>query len=223
MSYLICRKSITLSNLQSSVRLITYLHSGSRIRGLKRDPASYMTNPHGLVYGSLGSDYHSSIRSSLQLNKFEINIPDNLLLQCLTHKSFAHGSVPYNEKLDILGSHFLKLRASCYSIKPTLPQEADSAALVNGFNFNLLGSLENKQLIDKKRVGQLIKNLNLQNLVFWKMRNPQKGAQYNGEYQVLSTVLHSIIGAMLIHNGPEKTARFVDQTLFNKESKISLL
>ncbi|KAK5782488.1 mitochondrial 54S ribosomal protein mL57 MRPL15 PWA37_000574 [Arxiozyma heterogenica] len=206
------------------IRLITYLHSGSRVRGLKRDPASYMLNPYGLTYesvnkkvGSQASQFFSKIRNQLTFNKFDIKIDDRLLLQCFTHKSFAHGKVPYNEKLFIIGSHFLKVQASLHSIKSTDSQ--NSSGLVNGMNFDTLGSYESKNLLAEPKLFKFMESLGLHELVFWKKRDASGTKIFNGEPKIVSSVLNSVVGAILLTNGVEKASLFVNNFLLREHTE----
>lgn len=202
-----------------SMRTITFLNKGSRIRGIKRDPESYMKNPTGLEYNSFKKEtYQDKIRNSLQFDKFNIQLSDEVILQCLTHKSFAHGHVPYNEKLHLLGSQYLKLRSSLYSL-----QNGNEQNSINGFDFNNLGDLKNKTLTSKESLTEVTKKAGIDNLVFWKMRDVSQSSMYNGESKVLSTVLNSIVGAILTMNGSEIAAKYVDDFLLNKNNELSLL
>ncbi|CAL9731017.1 large ribosomal subunit protein mL57 [Monosporozyma unispora] len=211
---------------RNSLRFITYLHSGDRVRGIKRDPTSYMINPYGLTYetvqkekGLATSEFFSKIRNQLPLKKYNIAVDDNLLLQCFTHKSFAHGKVPYNEKLFIMGSHFLKVQASLYSIQNDNVKDKDF--LINGLNFNTLGSNKSKQILSECNLAQLMESLALNKLIFWKKRNVNESNDFNGEPKIASSVLNSVVGAILLTNGVEKTTLFVTNFLLkNKKANI---
>lgn len=207
---------------RDTLRLITYLHSGNRVRGIKRDPTSYMINPYGLTYdkvqkekGVSTSEFFSKIRNNLPLKKFDISVDDNLLLQCFTHKSFAHGKVPYNEKLFIMGSHFLKIQASVYSIKSNKAKDKDT--LINGMNFNTLGSTMSKQILSEYKLVQFMESLGLKELIFWKKRNVNENNDFNGEPKIVSSVLNSLVGAILLTNGEKKASSFVNDFLLNNE------
>ncbi|CCE65337.1 hypothetical protein TPHA_0K02040 [Tetrapisispora phaffii CBS 4417] len=210
-------------------RLITYLHSGPRIRGIKRDPESYLKNPKGLSYNNIKSDeYQQTIRKALNLEKYDINMSDDLLLQCLTHKSFAHGSKPYNEKLSLLGSQFLKYQASIYSINQKDTTKKDSTNIIendiNGLDFTNLGTSFSKLLISTAVLSKFVKEKKLNSLIFWKMRDNLKiDMKGSGEPLVCSTVLNALIGGMLSTNGIQKTKNFIEKELLNRENDISLI
>ncbi|QLG73483.1 hypothetical protein HG535_0E05670 [Zygotorulaspora mrakii] len=215
-------------HLNQMVRTITYLVPGSRVRGLKREPSSYLKSPKGLSYQEIKvSEYHDRVRKSLQFDENEIDLPNEILLQCLTHKSFAHGSKPYNEKLGLLGSHFLKYQASIHSIKqPQLlslvaPNKLQQA--VNGLNFANLGTQVSKFLISKPAMAAFVKAKNIDSLVFWKMKDPLKDSHHNGETTIFSSVLNALVGAILLTNGPEKANRFVSNCLLGVDKDISLV
>lgn len=212
----------------STIRYITYLHTGSRVRGLKRDPNEYLKTPTGLSYNELQQQqYHDKVRSSLNLSQYGINLSNDLILQCLTHKSFAHGSKPYNEKLSLVGSQFLKYYTSVYSLrsKELLSQVNDSKfqQSINGLNFTNLGTQASKLLISKKTTSDFIKHKQLDTLIFWKKRDPLKAEQFNGEHTVFSSVLNAIVGSILMMNGPKKTAEFIEAELLDLNKDVSLV
>lgn len=209
---------------RETIRFITYLHSGPRVRGIKRDPASYMLNPYGITYESANkerglqtSQFFSKIRNQLPFNKFNIKMDDRLLLQCFTHKSFAHGKVPYNEKLYIIGSHFLKVQASIYSVKLIDPNNTNM--LINGMDFSTLGSYESKKLFSESKLFNIMESLGLHKLVFWKKRDFNGTRIFNGEPKIVSSVLNSLIGAILLTNGLEKASLFVTDFLLGRNTE----
>ncbi|SCV04083.1 LAMI_0H13278g1_1 [Lachancea mirantina] len=211
------------------LRSITYLHSGTRIRGLKRDPAEYLRLSNGLLYSEIKPDqYHNKVRSRLNLEKYGIYLPDELIVQCFTHKSFAHGSMPYNEKLAALGAQFLKYQASIYSVssqeKP-LEQAAGaeiSPNSINGLEFSNLGTQFSKQLISKQTLSEVIKERGIDTLVFWKKRDPLKDAKFNGENSIFSSVLNAVVGGVLVTSGPEKASEFIGNELLDATKQSSL-
>lgn len=226
---LLVPRSMLVSPIWSPIRTITYLHTGSRIRGLKRDPESYLKNPKGLSYNAVKkSDYQDSIRNILNLQKYGINISDDVLLQCFTHKSFAHGLKPYNEKLSLLGSQFLKYQASIYSINEkellsTVAKDKIQKGL-NDLNFTNLGTQLSKLLISKESSSRFMQAKDLDTFIFWKMRDPlNKGEKFNGEVTISNSVLNALVGGMLITNGPVKTTNFIKNELLNNDSDISLV
>lgn len=217
-----------LRSRSQTVRLITYLNPGSRIRGLKREPSSYLKNPKGLSYQNINEqEYYDKVRQSLQFDKSEIDLPNDVILQCLTHKSFAHGSKPYNEKLSLLGSQYLKYQASIHSVRqhellsPVSQNKVQQA--INGLNFTNLGTQLSKLLISKSAMSAFVRAKNLDTLVFWKMKDPLKDSYHNGETTIYSTVLSALVGAILVTNGPEKANRFVSGILLNNDKEDSLV
>nr|CAI6462004.1 ASB_HP1_G0027160.mRNA.1.CDS.1 [Saccharomyces cerevisiae] len=123
-----------------SVRLITYLHSGP---------------PH----------FKDTVQKALHLDSFGIDLPEDVVLQCLTHKSFAHGSKPYNEKLNLLGSQFLKYQASIHSLRQNNVLSPVARGKVqrplNNLNFTNLGTQLSKFLISKDAIAEFIKEKHL--------------------------------------------------------------
>ncbi|SCU91251.1 LADA_0F08922g1_1 [Lachancea dasiensis] len=206
-------------------RTVTYLHSGNRVRGLKRDPSEYLRLPSGLLYTEVEPQtYQEAVRSQLNLKSNDITLSDDLILQCLTHKSFAHGGKPYNEKLALLGAQYLKYRASVHSLKSSSSASAQNEQKpINGLNFTNLGSQGSKLLISKKATAEVIRKRQLDSLIFWKKRDPLQNEVYNGEATVLSSVLNAFIGGILITNGPEKTSEYIQNEFLNPSKEASLI
>lgn len=221
-------KSFSPQTRKQIARFITYLHSGDRVRGLKRDPDYYLKNPRGLLYNSVrNSEVQDKVIESLRLKECDIDLPNDVILQCLTHKSFAHGSKPYNEKLSLLGSQFLKYQAAVHSLRqPDLLSPVADGKIqrpINGLNFTNLGTQVSKLLITKPVTARFIKEKELDSLIFWKMKDPLKDSHHNGETTIYSTVLNAFVGGILATNGPAKAVKFVEKVLLDKESKSSLV
>ncbi|SCU83435.1 LAME_0C05182g1_1 [Lachancea meyersii CBS 8951] len=212
----------------ASRRSVTYLHSGNRVRGLKRDPSEYLRLPSGLLYTEVEpSKYHETVRSQLNLQSHGITLSDDVILQCLTHKSFAHGGKPYNEKLALVGAQYLKFLASVFSLKlpvPLSPVAAQNTQKpINGLNFTNLGSQGSKLLISKKTTAEVIKKRQLDSFVFWKKRDPIQSAAYNGETAIYASVLNALVGGILLTNGPEKASQYIQSELLDSSKDASLV
>ncbi|CCH59821.1 hypothetical protein TBLA_0B10040 [Henningerozyma blattae CBS 6284] len=202
-----------------STRSLTYLHAGKRINGLKRDPSSFLINPHNLVYTDLNDDnYYNKIKESLNLEAYNIGLTNDLLLQIFTHKSFAHGQKAYNEKFQLLGTHFLKYYTSVYTVTQ-VSNDQDQ----NQLKFNRLGSLRSKLLIDKTVLSKFIELRKLNEFIFWKLRNPLKDLSYNGSDKVYSSVITALVGGILLTKGDKKAIEFINGEFLNDNSNESTL
>lgn len=223
------RKLITsqsiIKNLQPSSGIInsscslTYLHKGPRVRGLLRDEADYLVSPKGATYGE-------SEENLSNLKKFlgeEYKLPNNIILQVLTHKSFAHGLKPFNEKLAIFGSHFLKYKASLYAIKTE--DDLSSKYAVNGFQIEQLGTPKSKELISTRVAAEFIRSVaKIGDSIFWKKRDPLiTNPKVSGEESVFARSLEALVGAILLQHGKSKAEKFIDEILLNKSKEDSLV
>lgn len=206
-----------------SVRTVIYLHKGPRINGLRRDPESYLRNPSGVLFTEVQeNECQDKVRSILKLPKYGINLSNELILQCLTHKSFAHGSKPYNEKLNLLGAQFLKLQTCIHSLKNGSSVESRENGQLS-LQFSNLGTKFAKELTSKNTACAFIKSHNLGPFIFWKMRDPIKDGHINGETTIFASVLNAFIGAILSTNGSEKASKFIKGSLLDKEDLYSLV
>lgn len=201
-------------------RSISYLHIGKRVVGLKRDPQTFMVSPSGIKYTDFKNDtkFTDQVRKTLQFDKYQLHLTDKIILQCFTHKSFAHGFVPYNEKLSLLGVQYLKLLSSIKSIT-----NAKGISPINTYNFDKLGSIEAKNELNDSVIYNWLQNMKLTELIFWKKKSDVGNSRFNGEPKIMSTVLHSLIGALVLTNGEPKTCKYVNDFLLNKESRSPLL
>ncbi|AMD22589.1 HHL181Cp [Eremothecium sinecaudum] len=208
-------------------RSITYLHSGARVRGLKRDPVEMLKNPMGLHYDKVEpAQYQDVVRKNFNLESYGLQLPDYVILQCLTHKSFAQGCKPYNEKLAILGGQFLKYRAavtymqlstSVCKVNPKKIQEP-----VNGLNFANLGSVVAKSVLSKEVASEFVKSKNIDHLIFWNKRDINESAEFNGVHTIHSTVLNALIGSALTFHGHGKTIEYIEKELLDIKKEGSL-
>lgn len=209
------------AGMKFSVRSITYLHTGARVRGLKRDPGQMLKNPEGIQYDTFKQEHLSKVKDALHLDKYNVQLPDEVILQCLTHKSFAQGIKPYNQKLALVGSHFLKYQAAVYSLSQSGPAELSSQSstnIINGLNFSNIGTNFSKLLISKEVCAQHIHKRQLSSLIFWNKRGLNRSHKFNGEHTVLQTVLNAFVGSVYMLHGSEKAAEYVSQELLGESS-----
>ena len=64
---------------------------------------------------------------------------------------------------------------------------------------------------------------NLEPLVFWKVSDPLNDGPIKGKSKVMSTVLNSFIGAILLQQGEKKASQFIVEDLLNPSNTQSLL
>lgn len=206
------------SGIINPSRSVVYLHKGPRVRGLLRDESEYLLSPKGKKYGEEEENLSN-------LKKFlgdEYKLPNNLILQVLTHKSFAHGFKPFNEKLAIFGSHYLKYKTSLFSINGN--GDLSSQYAVNGLELGQLGSKPARDLISKHVLAQFIRFSNIGDSIFWKKRDPLiTNSEVSGEDSVFARTLEALIGALLLQHGKAKTEKFVDEILLNESRDGSLV
>ncbi|KAL6941266.1 hypothetical protein ACO0RG_002393 [Hanseniaspora osmophila] len=199
--------------------IATYLHSGSRVRGLKKNSDEYLTVQHNDKKLHIDrvdlSAYKSEIFDKLNMNKYGIDLDESLVLQCLTHKSFAHGLKPYNEKLSVMGYHFIKY----FAIVKDMTKLQNSE---NVNNKNIIGSAFSKKVLSNEVLNKVFEQHQLQDLVFWKKRAlDHNEGNFNGEFTVHSTCLKALVGAILLKNGQDKTSQFFEQEIYHKMVQLA--
>lgn len=192
-----------------------YLHQGPRVEGLKRDPKEVFVNHNGIEY-ELNQNNIKHIKTYLG-SKYEI--PDEIALQIITHKSFGNGIKPYNEKLAAMGSKLLSLFAAKHVVNK--PTEKDAKLVIDGKNLSILGSRIAKELYGRKSTGYFTKLNGLNEIMFWKSRNPTLKFESSGELKVSSQLLYSLIGAVNIYHGKAKAEEFISDNLIKGLEEVT--
>lgn len=183
-----------------------YLHRGPRIAGIRREPSEVLVLTTGHLYAS-SADNLKHIKQFL-LDKYAI--PDEMALQVLTHKSFANGIKPFNEKLLTMGSKLLNLWLAKYVVN----QPTQNELAVNGHNLDVLGTPMAKELSGKIALGVFAKTEKLNSVMFWKSYNSELSFEQSGELSVSAQMMYALVGAVTFVHGKKVAEEFVEQKLF---------
>lgn len=191
------------------IRLI-YLHKGPRVAGIRRDPELVLKTNGGLNYGS--KDALSPVKAFL-LEKFAV--PEDMVLQALTHKSFGNGITPFNEKLVVMGLKLMNL----FLAKHVVNQETSNENAINGKNLDVLGTPIAKELGGKMALGLFAKWHKLNSNMFWKSHNHDLTFVKSGEMKVSAHMMYALVGAVSYVHGKKAAEDFVrEKLLANKPS-----
>ncbi|EGW32496.1 uncharacterized protein SPAPADRAFT_61561 [Spathaspora passalidarum NRRL Y-27907] len=191
-----------------------YLHKGPRVAGLKRDPQEALVNSQGLKY-ELTDDNIKHIKTYLG-DKY--SIPDDIVLQVLTHKSFGNGIKPYNEKLAAMGSKLL----SFYLAKHVTKSANKDSFAINGRNLDVLGSPISRELGGLFTLGVFAKQQGLNQVMFWTTRNANLGFESSGELRISAQMMYALIGAVNFYHGKEVAELFIQERLIDQLEKITV-
>lgn len=175
---------------------------GQRVQGLIRDPSEILSTD-GVSYGATEENLGAlrNYLNSLQLSQ-KIELNDELLLQLITHKSFAHGSKPYNAQLSFLGEQVLQLTATTYVSK----QSSDKLAAI--------GSLGHRLLWSDKLLAAFAESKGIDKVFFCKKALP--GGKVDKLYKpkgIYSTITSSLIGAITAKYGKNIADEFIEREL----------
>lgn len=184
----------THTNTAIQCRTVVFVR-GSRVRGLVRDPEEILQS-NGIKYAQ-NDQTLSSVKSYLG---DEYQLPDKLLLQAITHKSFAHGTKPYNEKLAFLGEELLRLGASKHALKKT----PEYQFAVNDINFDSLGSLTQRLLVTDRLLSQYADQKGIDKVFFCRPSGDEKPKR------MYSTILSSLVGAIALQHGKKAAEKFIE-------------
>lgn len=193
----------------TSTRSVVFVR-GQRVQGLIRDPSEILSSD-GISYGYGENNSNISVLKnyleSLNLSK-KLEFDNDLLLQILTHKSFAHGLKPYNSQLSFIGEQTLQLIATKY--------------VLNQSNNELtaIGSIGHRLLWSDKLLAYFAQDKGIDSVFFCKKALP--GGKIDKLYKpkgIYSTITSSIIGAITCKYGKSIAEEFITTELiptFNK-------
>ncbi|ODV82785.1 hypothetical protein CANARDRAFT_30576 [[Candida] arabinofermentans NRRL YB-2248] len=201
----------------TSTRSVVFARN-ERIKGAIRDPEVILTS-NGVRYG-LNEENIKFVKSFLQSkSNGKYQLQDSLLLQVITHKSFAHGTQPYNEKLAYLGREILELIASKHAIS----QETSSAAAINNKNFDSLGSYCHRMITTDRLLTDFAISKGLSNIFFCRVALPngKESPSYKPK-GIFSTITSSLVGAIAAQHGMAAAEEFVETVVFEKVLKSVL-
>lgn len=191
---------------KTSIRSI-YLHKGPRINGLKRDPEQVFTNEQGQQYDNINENI-KYIQEFLQ-DKYKIT--NELALQVITHKSFANGIKPYNEKLSAMGSKILNLHLG----KLVIESNTQNQLAIENKNLDILGQPIAKELTGRLSLGIFAKVNKLNSIMFWNSYNAQGlSFETSGELKVSAQMIYALIGAINYTYGKAATELFINEKIF---------
>lgn len=175
--------------------------------GLRKDPKEYLT-----VNGVLYPGNQETLAPAKKLLGEEFSLSDDLILQAITHKSFAHGLKPYNENLAIIGKHFLRMETTSHAIN----QKSENPTAVNGINFDVCLSKISNLLSATASTSQISRESGIAKTIFWKSPRAETSSS-----TVDATAINALIGSVLLKLGQQKAKDFVRSRLLS--GKYSLV
>lgn len=193
-------------------RSLVYVNKSSKTSsrnggsGIKKNPEDYLS-----VNGVLYPGTVDTLKPTKDFLGSEYALPDELILQILTHKSFAHGLKPYNENLAIIGRHFLRLQAFIHATS----QKSENPTALNGVNFDV--SLSNiAALLSATAVSsEVCRSAGIDKNIFWKAPNDQVKAD-----TVYAKTIDALVGAILMRFGQNRAQQFVSDKLLSGQYSL---
>lgn len=174
--------------------------------GLKRDPSEVFTTVSAHKYG----DSPENLAPIKQFLADKYAISDSMALQVLTHKSFANGIKPYNEKLSTMGLKVLNLFCAKYTTNTPATTNENAIA---GRNMDVLGSPMSRELAGRLALGIFAKTHKLNEVLFWKSYNHSLGFEASGEMKVSAQMMYALIGAVTFTHGKHVAEEFILEKL----------
>ncbi|VVT49293.1 mitochondrial 54S ribosomal protein mL57 [Magnusiomyces paraingens] len=148
----------------------------------------------------------------------EYALPPELVLQVLTHKSFAHGLKPYNENLAIIGRHFLRLVTVRYASQ----QESSNPGAINGHNLDVALARISSLMSGTPVTSELCTRLGIDKHIFWKDPSIPEGSSRSAPVSatVRAKSIDALVGAILLKLGQFKAQTFVETKLLTGPNSL---
>ncbi|KAF9305902.1 hypothetical protein BGZ74_008360 [Mortierella antarctica] len=132
--------------------------------------------------------------------KLGVDLSDSgLKTQAITHKSFAHGSLPTNEKLGYLGRTFLELHVTEQKWDKTKSNKTLRSSVAYSINSEKLAKIARSNGVDE--------------VLRWKAPSSAPGSKV-GEDTVLAHTMEAIIGAVYHDKGSKAAREFVTKHIY---------
>ncbi|KAK3842790.1 MAG: ribonuclease-III-like-domain-containing protein [Linnemannia gamsii] len=149
------------------------------------------------AYSTSGDD---SAKVSAVYKRLGVDLSDaSLMTQSITHKSFAHGSVPTNEKLGYLGRTFLQMQVT--------EQKWDTVKS----NRTLRSSVAHATATDK--LAKVARSMGIDEVMRWKSASSSADSKV-GEDTVLAHTMEAIVGAVYHDKGSKAARELVSKHIY---------
>lgn len=129
----------------------------------------------------------------------------------VTHRSYEHGAIGFNDRLAFLGKRILEFQTSLALLNsPSTPATRVNSQHV--FKHPALEGVENISTLSRhnvlapSRLAQLAMSYGVDKVIRWKPRKTDN-LQSSGINTVLAHTMYSIIGALALQRGGEVAAR----------------
>ncbi|EGV65640.1 hypothetical protein CANTEDRAFT_112517 [Yamadazyma tenuis ATCC 10573] len=196
-----------------------YLHKGPRLSGLKKDPLEVFTTSDGHKYDN---DVHQNVKYIQDFLSDKFHIGNELALQVITHKSFANGIKPYNEKLSAMGSKILNLHLAKLVIEQPSKSSSVNELAINNKNLDVLGQPMSRELAGRLSLGVFAKLNKLNSVMFWNSYSTQGlNFEASGEMKVSAQMVYAMIGAVHFTHGKKVAEEFINEKIFPEVETIT--
>lgn len=145
----------------------------------------------------------------------------------VTHKSFDHGRMGYNDRLSFLGKRIVELQASLALITtgltsrstPLEPQPDSYGRIASPHpaleGVEALTDKSRRGILDTDRIGNLGNQYGLTRVVRWKPKNVDN-LRGSGQQLVIGQALYAIVGAVALQRGGEVANRVANERILDR-------
>ncbi|KAF9929870.1 hypothetical protein FBU30_001119 [Linnemannia zychae] len=149
------------------------------------------------AYSTSGDD-SAKVSAIYKRLGFDLSDP-SLMTQSITHKSYAHGSLPTNERLGYIGRTFLQMHLA--------EQKWDKVKS----NRTLRASVAHVMTAEK--LAKIARSMGVNEVLRWKAASSSANAKV-GEDTVLAHTLEAMLGAVYHDKGSKAAKEFVSKHIY---------
>ncbi|KAK9455523.1 ribonuclease-III-like-domain-containing protein [Dipodascopsis uninucleata] len=151
--------------------------------------------------------------NKLTNNSEKYSLPDNVLCQVFTHKSYRHGVFPYNERLGFLGRKLFSLQSAIALVD--YPSDNKQAIAAKGIE-RLRSRAAGKLLNSREPVMPVAESSGIIENIRWEP-NPSVGhlsdPRASGLLTVASATVYAAIGAVALRHGGAVAESFIKEII----------
>ncbi|KAG0212064.1 hypothetical protein BGX28_006962 [Mortierella sp. GBA30] len=146
------------------------------------------------------SNSSTDVKVSAVYKRLGVDLSDpSLMMQAVTHKSFAHGSVPTNEKLGHLGRTFLELHVTEKNWEKVKSNKTLRSSVAHS--------------LASEKLAKVARSMGVDEIMRWKSPSSSPDSKV-GEDTVLAHTMEAIVGAVYHDKGSKAAREFVTKHVY---------
>ncbi|KAK9468508.1 ribonuclease-III-like-domain-containing protein [Lipomyces arxii] len=158
------------------------------------------------------------------LNPELYHLPESMLLQAFTHKSFRHGMFPYNERMAVYGQNLYKY----YTTLEIAGSNSSHPSAVGGRNVSILATANAKKLTNGRTLvysflskNECIDGIRWEPAQNISLENAKASPRSSGLYEVGAQTVFALIGLIALRHGSARAGEFIKDRILSSDQSIA--